>query len=63
MILPLPALFTLALALLTRVQGQDIVFDAEHNATNIVGTWSSGSQAVMTGSVCLFSPFPPKPIS
>jgi len=27
-----------------------IVYDAEHNASAITGTWSSGSQAVVTGS-------------
>ncbi|KAJ7581222.1 ROT1 protein [Mycena floridula] len=32
------------------VLAQDIIFDAEHNATTIIGTWSSGSQAVQTGS-------------
>jgi hypothetical protein len=29
---------------------QDIVYNAEHNATSIVGTWSSGSKNVMTGA-------------
>ncbi|KAG6902421.1 hypothetical protein C0995_000347 [Termitomyces sp. Mi166 len=28
---------------------QDIVYDIAHNATNIVGTWSSGSKQVLTG--------------
>ena len=28
-----------------------IVYDAIHNATVITGTWSSGSQHVLTGSV------------
>ena len=30
---------------------QDIQFDAQHNATSIIGTWSSGSKAVVTGAV------------
>lgn len=38
-------------ALPSHVSAQDIVYDAEHNATTIVGTWSSGSKAVVTGSV------------
>ncbi|KAK7464307.1 Reversal of tor2 lethality [Stygiomarasmius scandens] len=29
--------------------GEQIQFDEVHNATNIVGTWSSGSRHVMTG--------------
>ncbi|KAG6909279.1 hypothetical protein DXG01_001223 [Tephrocybe rancida] len=29
---------------------QDIIYNAEHNATTIVGTWSSGSKNVMTGA-------------
>ena len=28
-----------------------IVYDAEHNATTIIGTWSSGSRKVLTGEV------------
>jgi len=36
--------------LATGSRAQDIVYDAEHNATTIVGTWSSGSKAVKTGS-------------
>ncbi|THV00599.1 hypothetical protein K435DRAFT_776404 [Dendrothele bispora CBS 962.96] len=46
----------LALASLSAAQevtstdvGEQIRFDAEHNATSLVGTWSSGSRAVMTG--------------
>lgn len=31
-----------------------IVYDSGHNVTNIVGTWSSGSQNVVTGSVSLY---------
>lgn len=33
------------------VIAQDIVYDVAHNATSIVGTWSSGSRAVVTGPV------------
>ncbi|GLB38577.1 putative chaperone for protein-folding within the ER, fungal [Lyophyllum shimeji] len=29
---------------------QDILYDLEHNATSIVGTWSSGSKNVVTGA-------------
>jgi len=29
---------------------QDIVYNSEHNATSIIGTWSSGSKAVVTGA-------------
>jgi len=29
---------------------QDIVYDSIHNATTLVGTWSSGSRAVVTGA-------------
>jgi len=32
-----------------RAQGEQIVFDTEHNATSIFGTWSTGSKAVKTG--------------
>jgi len=39
----------LALALASTALAQDIVYDATHNATNIIGTWSSGSRAVRTG--------------
>ncbi|TDL18363.1 hypothetical protein BD410DRAFT_705034, partial [Rickenella mellea] len=42
------SLFSLLLATL-HAHGQDIVFDAGHNATVITGTWSSGSQKVLTG--------------
>jgi hypothetical protein len=28
---------------------EDIRFDAEHNATSIIGTWASGSKQVLTG--------------
>jgi hypothetical protein len=44
-----PFLTTLVLA--STSWAQDIVYDAEHNATGIVGTWSSGSRAVRTGLV------------
>lgn len=49
-----PSLLTIALASLAQLSAaQDdqgpIVYDAEHNATTIYGTWSSGSQAVRTG--------------
>lgn len=39
-------------ALPTAVFGQDdqIVFDAEHNQTSIVGTWATGSRQVQTGA-------------
>lgn len=51
---PLLTVVLASLAQLTVAQLDDqgpIVFDAEHNATSIVGTWSSGSQAVSTGPV------------
>ncbi|KAJ7599673.1 chaperone for protein-folding within the ER, fungal-domain-containing protein [Mycena floridula] len=32
------------------VLAQDILYDQVHNATTIIGTWSSGSKAVQTGS-------------
>jgi hypothetical protein len=43
-------LLALVLASLSSVFAQDIQFDKEHNATSIVGTWSSGSKAVLTGA-------------
>jgi len=46
---PLLSPLLLALALASSSLAQDIVYDAIHNATTIVGTWSSGSQAVVTG--------------
>lgn len=46
----LTPLLALALASLP-AQGQQIVYDAIHNATGISGTWSSGSKAVLTGAV------------
>jgi hypothetical protein len=44
---------TLVSVLLTAIPAlaQDIEFDAEHNATTIYGTWSSGSRKVLTGEV------------
>ncbi|KAI0311402.1 chaperone for protein-folding within the ER, fungal-domain-containing protein [Amylostereum chailletii] len=41
----LSALFVAAAS----VMAQDIVYDAEHNATVIVGSWASGSKNVKTG--------------
>jgi hypothetical protein len=47
----LSPLIGLLLASLARsVHSQDIKYDEEHNATSIVGTWSSGSKAVVTGA-------------
>lgn len=47
----LSPLFALLLPLLVQAQSQTpIVYDSIHNATTIVGTWSSGSQAVLTGA-------------
>jgi len=43
-------LLGLVLATLSSVLAQDIIYDSIHNATPIVGTWSSGSQAVLTGT-------------
>jgi len=49
-LIPLIGLVLAALAPFTQAQfDQPIVYDAEHNATSIVGTWSSGSRAVQTG--------------
>jgi len=45
----LTLLLALALASLP-AQGQQIVYDAIHNATALTGTWSSGSRAVLTGA-------------
>lgn len=33
------------------VLAQDVVYDQIHNVTTIYGTWSSGSQNVVTGDV------------
>lgn len=41
---------SLLLLLATSAHGQT-VYDAAHNVTAITGTWSSGSQNVVTGSV------------
>ncbi|KIJ61083.1 hypothetical protein HYDPIDRAFT_116336 [Hydnomerulius pinastri MD-312] len=40
----------LSLLLAVPAFSQDIVYDAGHNVTAIYGTWSSGSQNVVTGS-------------
>ncbi|KAK2465271.1 hypothetical protein APHAL10511_002625 [Amanita phalloides] len=40
---------SLLLASATVVYSQNIVYDSIHNATSLVGTWSSGSKAVSTG--------------
>jgi hypothetical protein len=50
---PLLTVVLAALAQFVNAQddGGDIVYDAEHNATSIVGTWSSQSGAVTTGPV------------
>jgi len=47
-----PSILTplLALALATSSSFAQTVYDSEHNATTIVGTWSSGSRAVRTGA-------------
>lgn len=50
----LGSLFALVLAstaLPSYVSAQQIIFDSAHNATTIIGTWSSGSKNVLTGSV------------
>jgi len=44
-----PLIGLLLASLAPSVYSQDIRYDAEHNATSIVGTWSSGSKAVQTG--------------
>ncbi len=46
----LTAFIPLVLAALPSL-AQDIVYDSAHNATTIVGTWSTGSKAVSTGAV------------
>lgn len=38
------------LATATAALAQDAVYDSAHNTTSITGTWSSGSQNVLTGS-------------
>lgn len=55
-LLPTPdivSMFLLSLLSLfaTPAFGQDIVYNQAHNVTNIFGTWSSGSQNVVTGPV------------
>lgn len=47
--IPISALFLLLAFLTCVVNSQDIKFDDIHNATSLVGTWSSGSRAVQTG--------------
>ena len=48
----LASLFTLVLAsFIGPTSSQQIVYDAIHNATTIVGTWSSGAKNVLTGPV------------
>ena len=47
-------LLAVALAAIPAALGQDdvpILYDLEHNATTIIGTWSSGSRKVVTGAV------------
>jgi len=47
---PFICLVLAAMAPFTHAQiDEPIEYDVEHNATSIVGTWSSGSQAVQTG--------------
>jgi len=46
---PLVCLVAAALVPAVYGQGETIVLNAEHNATALTGTWSSGSQAVQTG--------------
>jgi hypothetical protein len=41
-----------AAALAPAAQAQDVIqFDQAHNASPIIGTWSTGSRAVLTGPV------------
>lgn len=48
----LASLLTVVLAsFIGTTSAQQIVYDAAHNATSIVGTWSSGAQNVLTGPV------------
>jgi hypothetical protein len=51
----LASLLTVLLALAfigtTSAQDAQIVYDSIHNATSIVGTWSSGAKNVLTGPV------------
>jgi hypothetical protein len=47
-----PLLTVVLVSLASLVRAQDIDFeDGIHNATSIVGTWSSQSRAVITGPV------------
>jgi len=45
------ALVLASLSTYVSAQNEQIVFDAIHNATTIVGTWATGSKAVVTGAV------------
>ncbi|KAL7279604.1 hypothetical protein ACG7TL_006010 [Trametes sanguinea] len=47
-------LLTIALAAIPSVLSQAIEYNAAHNVTPIIGTWSSGSKQVVTG-VCYTS--------
>lgn len=50
----LAALFLCLFPLVTvSVLAQDVVYNSIHNVTTIYGTWSSGSQNVVTGYVSL----------
>ena len=46
-----PAAFIFATCVLAQ-DGAPIVYDSIHNISSIEGTWSSGSQHVLTGAVC-----------
>ena len=48
-------LLSIALAAIPSVLAQAIEYNAAHNVTPIIGTWSSGSKQVVTGPVS--SPF------
>ena len=48
----LAALSTTIFATCVFAQDVPIVYDSIHNVTSIQGTWSSGSQHVLTGAVC-----------
>jgi hypothetical protein len=45
------ALAAASLPAVVNAQDEQMVFDAEHNATTLIGTWSSGSRQVITGAV------------
>ncbi|KAK7464368.1 Reversal of tor2 lethality [Stygiomarasmius scandens] len=44
------ALVLASLSTYVSAQNEQVVFDAIHNATTIVGTWATGSRAVVTGA-------------